>query len=178
MNYSAIKPYDVANGPGVRVSLFVSGCTHHCKDCFNPETWDFHYGEPFTGEVIESILDMLAPSYIRGLSILGGEPFEHVNQTGLLPLLRAVKARYPQKDIWCYTGYLYDTDIHANMMPVWAETRELLSYIDILVDGPFIEEQKDLTLRFRGSSNQRIICVKSSLESNEIVLWDETKDFF
>lgn len=173
MNYADIKRIDVANGPGVRVSLFVSGCTHHCKNCFNPETWNFNYGELFTENEINKILEYLEPSHIKGLSLLGGEPFEYTNQQGILPLLRKVKEIYPQKDIWCYTGYDFKKDIKENMMVKWPETRELISYIDILVDGKFIEELKNLSLRFRGSSNQRIIDVKKSLANDEVVLWAE-----
>lgn len=173
MNYADIKRIDVANGPGVRVSLFVSGCTHHCKGCFNAETWDFNYGNIFTNHEINKIMDYLEPSYIQGLSILGGEPFEYSNQQGLLPLMRRLKERYPDKNVWCYTGYDFDKDIRDDMMQKWPETRELIDYIDIIVDGKFIEEQKDLSLRFRGSANQRIIDVKKSLETNEIVLWDQ-----
>ena len=171
MYYAEIKKHDIANGTGIRVSLFVSGCTHHCKNCFNQETWDFHYGREFTDTTTEEILDALKPSYIAGLSILGGEPFEHINQQGLLPLLRKVKKTYPQKNIWCYTGYLYDRDIIGEMCHKWEETREILSYIDILIDGEFIEELKQANLLFRGSSNQRSILVQESLQSNSIVLW-------
>ena len=173
MNYADIKRIDVANGPGIRVSLFVSGCTHHCKNCFNPETWDFGFGELFTDEHIDYIIKCLEPDHIRGLSLLGGEPFEYSNQQGLLPLLRKVKEVYPEKDIWCYTGYDFDKDIRDKMMVMWSETREMISYIDILVDGEFVEALKNLSLRFRGSSNQRIIDVKKSLETNDVVLWDE-----
>ena len=146
MNYADIKRIDVANGPGVRVSLFVSGCTHHCKGCFNPETWDFNYGNIFTQHEINKILEYLEPSYVQGLSLLGGESFEFSNQQGLLPLMRLFKERYPNKDVWCYTGYTFDDDILKNMMVKYPETREFLSYIDILVDGKFIEEQKNLSL--------------------------------
>ncbi len=173
MNYADIKCIDVANGPGVRVSLFVSGCTHHCKGCFNPETWDFNYGQCFTEDKVEEVLSYLEPAHIKGLSLLGGEPFEYSNQAGLLPLMRRIKARFPDKDIWCYTGFDFEKDIKGRMMLNWPETRELITYIDILVDGKFEESKKDLSLRFRGSSNQRIIDVKKSLEANEIVLWDE-----
>lgn len=173
MNYGDIKRIDVANGPGVRVSLFVSGCTHHCKGCFNPETWDFNYGKPFTEKEIDIIIEYLKPDYIRGLSLLGGEPFEYVNQQGLLPLLRRFTALYPDKDVWCYTGYDFQNDIIDKMMVNWSETRELISYIDILVDGEFVEERKDLALRFRGSDNQRIIDVKRSIEQKNIVLWEQ-----
>lgn len=178
MNYADIKQYDIANGPGVRISLFVSGCTHHCKGCFNQEAWDFNYGTLFSSGTIKTILEYMKPDYVRGLTLLGGEPFEHTNQFGLLPLVRAVKERYPNKSIWCYTGYLFDEAILKNMVPIWPETTELLSYIDVLVDGPFIEEQHEVGLRFRGSANQRIIRVKDSLKSGKIVLWDETQDFF
>ena len=177
MNYADIKPFDIANGPGVRVSLFVSGCTHHCKGCFNEETWDFNYGKSFTRETIEQIIKALEPSYIWGLSLLGGEPFERPNQLALLPLVKAAKEAYPQKDIWCYSGYTLDEDILKTMIPKWPETAELLSYIDILVDGEFVEEKKDLNLRFKGSTNQRIIKVKDTLESGSIVLWDDTPNY-
>lgn len=176
MNYADIKQYDVANGLGIRVSLFVSGCTHHCKNCFNKETWDFQYGNPFTEEEIQKILDYLKPSYVSGLSLLGGEPFEPENQEGLLPLVRQVKEVYPEKDIWCYTGYLLDKDICGKMLEQVPETRELLSYIDIIVDGPFVEERKNLKIRFRGSDNQRIIDVKKTREAGKIILWDEDKE--
>ncbi len=177
MNYADIKKYDIANGPGVRVSLFVSGCTHHCPGCFNPETWDFNFGKPFDSEVINEIVEALQPGYIHGLSLLGGEPFEYNNQMALLPLLKEVKARFPQKDIWCYTGYDFEKDLLDTMCPKWEETKQMLSYIDILVDGEFIEAKKDLALRFRGSSNQRIIKVQDSLAANKVIIWDDSKDF-
>lgn len=170
MNYADIKQYDVANGLGVRVSIFVSGCTHHCKNCFNQETWDFQYGKPFTEQEVEQIMKYLEPDYVSGLSVLGGEPFEPVNQEGLLPLLKKVKEVYPEKDIWCYTGYLYDRQILGEMCQDSQTAREMLSYIDILVDGRFVEEKKNLNLKFRGSENQRIIDVKASLASGEVVL--------
>ncbi len=173
MNYADIKRIDVANGPGVRVSLFVSGCSHHCKGCFNEETWDFQYGKPFTEAEIDQILEYLKPDYIRGLSLLGGEPFEYVNQQGLLPLLHRFKALYPEKDLWCYTGYDFEKDIQQKMMINWSETRELVSYLDILVDGEFELDKKNLSLRFRGSSNQRIIDVKQSLAEGHTVLAGE-----
>lgn len=173
MNYADIKQYDVANGLGIRVSLFVSGCTHHCKNCFNKETWDFHFGNPFTEAEIEKILEYLKPSYVSGLSLLGGEPFEPENQPGLLTLVKKVKEVYPDKDIWCYTGYLFDEDICGKMLDQVPETRELLACIDVLIDGPFIEERKNLKIRFRGSDNQRIIDVKKTMEAGEIVLWEE-----
>lgn len=163
MNYATIKFYDVANGTGVRVSLFVSGCRHHCKGCFNAETWDFCYGEPYTQETEDSIIDGLKPDYITGLSLLGGEPFEPENQPALTALLRRVKAQLPEKTVWCYTGYTYDTDLAEGGSVFTDVTREMLSYIDILVDGEFIEEQRDLTLRFRGSRNQRILTLKNGI---------------
>lgn len=177
MNYSTIKKHDIANGPGVRVSLFVSGCTHHCPGCFNPETWDFNHGQLFDSDVINEILEALQPSYIHGFSLLGGEPFEYKNQLGLLPLLKEIRQRFPDKDIWCYTGYDFERDILEDMAKKWSETYEMISLIDILVDGKFIESKKDLALRFRGSSNQRIIKVPESLKENKIVLWDDTTDF-
>ena len=176
MNYADIKQYDVANGPGIRVSIFVSGCTHHCKGCFNEVTWDFNYGSPYTEKETDMILDYLSPAYVNGLTILGGEPFEHVNQQGLLPLLRKVHETYPEKTIWCFTGYRFDDDILDRMCKEWEETSEMLSYIDVLVDGKFEEEQKNLTLRFKGSSNQRIILVHESLEGGQIVLWNPETD--
>lgn len=173
MNYAEIKNCDIANGPGVRVSLFVSGCTHHCKGCFNEIAWDFQYGEPFTQQTIDRILNMLAPEYIRGLTLLGGEPFEPENQGPVVALLRQIKAKFPEKSIWAFSGYLFDKDILAGRLGPWEITREFLSYLDVLVDGPFVEAKKDLTLRFRGSSNQRLIDVPKSLEQGEIVLWED-----
>lgn len=173
MNYSEIKPCDIANGPGVRVTLFVSGCTHHCEGCFNEMTWDFAYGEPFTGKTEESLLAALAPDYIAGLTLLGGEPLEYANWKAMLPFLRSVKEQYPQKDIWCYTGYLFDRDILEKFCVQWEDMREFLSCIDVLVDGEFILAQKDISLQFRGSRNQRIILVQESMERGEIVLWEE-----
>ena len=173
MNYADIKRVDVANGPGVRVSLFVSGCTHHCKGCFNEVTWDFHYGTEFTKETEDLILGYLEPDYVSGITILGGEPFEHVNQIGLLPLLRRIRERFPNKSIWCFSGYLFDCDIVGRMCKEWDETKEMLSYIDVLVDGEFMIEKKNLNLRFKGSENQRTILVNESLEAGTVVLWDE-----
>ncbi len=173
MNYATIKNCDIANGPGVRVSLFVSGCTHHCKGCFNAVAWDFDYGEPFTQETIDRILDMLKPDYIRGITLLGGEPFEPQNQPPLVELLRQIREKYPKKSIWAFSGYLFDRDILAGKLGDPTVTREFLRYLDVLVDGPFIEEKKNLSLRFRGSSNQRIIHVPSSLEKGEIVEWED-----
>lgn len=173
MNYAAIKNCDIANGPGVRVSLFVSGCTHRCKGCFNEVAWDFHYGKPFTQETVRQILEMLAPEYVKGITILGGEPFEPENQLPVVELLRQVKAQYPDKSVWAFSGYLFDKDILAGTLGPWEITREYLSYLDVIVDGPFILEKRDLSLRFRGSSNQRIIDVPTSVKSGEIVLWED-----
>lgn len=169
MNYADIKRVDVANGPGVRASLFVSGCTHHCKNCFNAETWDFNYGKAFTGHTIDTILEYMKPDYIKGNTLLGGDPVEPENQEALLPLLRAVREHYPDKDIWCFTGYLFDEDILGEMWEKYPYTREFFSYIDVLVDGPFIEKQKSLNLKFKGSANQRTILVQESLQKKEIV---------
>ena len=173
MNDAAIKTFDIANAPVVRVSLFVSGCRHPCKDCFNPETWEFSYGEPFDEAAIDKILAMLTPAYIRGITYLGGEPFEPENQPGLLELSRRIKAAYPEKSIWSFTGYLFDRDILAKRLGPWEVTQELLSYLDVLVDGPFVASLKNLNLRFRGSSNQRLIDVPASLKTGAVVLWDE-----
>ncbi len=173
MNYANIKNNDIANGPGVRVSLFVSGCTRHCKDCFNKEAWDFSYGEPFTENTIEQILHLLSPAYIRGLTVLGGEPMEPQNQPGVLELLRQVKEKHPQKTIWLFSGYTLDGHILTKKLGDWSITKELLSYVDVLVDGPFIPEQKNLSLRFRGSENQRLIEIKKTMSTGEIVLWED-----
>ena len=173
MHYAAIKNCDIANGPGVRVSLFVSGCTHRCKGCFNEIAWDFEYGQPFTEETIEGILEMLAPEHIRGITILGGEPFEPQNQGSVLELLRRIRKQYPNKSIWAFSGYLFDKDILSGRLGPWEITREYLSYLDVLVDGPFIQEKKNLSLRFRGSSNQRLIDVPASLKKGEVVLWED-----
>lgn len=173
MNYSEIKKCDIADGPGVRVSLFVSGCTHHCEGCFNEMTWDFAYGRSFDASAQERILAYLEPDYIAGLTLLGGEPLEYVNWTGLLPWLKTVKERYPGKDIWCYTGYRFEEDVLNRFCSQWEDMREFLSYIDVLVDGEFILEQKDISLQFRGSRNQRIILVQESLRAGRTVLWRE-----
>ena len=157
MNYGSIKPYDIANGTGVRVSLFVSGCRNHCKGCFNPETWDFHYGSPFTKETQAQILELLKPSYIEGFSLLGGEPFEPENQAVLCRLLQEIRRTLPEKSIWCYTGYLYDRDLVPGGRVYTPHTEAMLSCIDVLVDGRFMEEEKDISLAFRGSKNQRIL---------------------
>jgi len=170
MNYATIKNCDIANGPGVRVSLFVSGCTHRCKGCFNEVAWDFDYGQPFTPEVMQSILDMLRPAYIRGLTPLGGEPFEPQNQGPVVELLREIKKQMPEKSIWAFSGYLFDRDILSGRL---GDCSEYLSYLDVLVDGPFVEAKKNLSLRFRGSENQRLIDVPASLSAGEVVLWED-----
>ncbi len=161
MNYGTIKSYDIANGTGVRVSLFVSGCRHHCKGCFNAPTWDFDYGEPFTRETQDKILKLLEPSYIEGFSLLGGEPFEPENQPTLAQLLEVIRAVYPQKSVWCYSGYLFDQDMVLGGKVYTPFTDRMLSCIDVLVDGEFIQEQKDISLQFRGSRNQRILHLKN-----------------
>ncbi len=170
MNYAAIKKTDVANGPGVRVSLFVSGCTHHCPGCFNAETWDFNYGTPYTQETEEEILAALDHDYIRGLSLLGGEPFEDANRPALVTLLEKFRSRFPQKTIWCYTGYTFDKDLLRWIEEKRPYTQALLKQIDVLVDGEFILERKNLNLKFRGSDNQRVINVAKSLEAGRVVL--------
>ena len=175
MNYATIKPVDIANGPGVRVSLFVSGCTHHCKGCFNEVAWDFDYGEPFRNNTIDHIMSLMRPEYIKGITILGGEPFEPDNQGAVVQLLRAIK-KDPElcsKSIWAYSGYTFEK-IKAHFSEDEVDpkiTDEFLSYLDVLVDGPFIEEKKNLMLRFRGSENQRLIDVKKSMFYNKIILW-------
>lgn len=170
MNYADIKTVDVANGPGIRVSLFVSGCSHHCKNCFNREAWDFHYGKVFTEDTLEKLLEYLKPDYIKGLSLLGGEPLEPENQQGVLLVVKRVKECYPQKTIWCYTGFTFEEDILGTMWDTNPITRELFSYLDVLVDGKYVEELHDLNLNFRGSSNQRIIKVPESLKEGKVVL--------
>ena len=150
MNYGSIRTVDIANGPGVRVSLFVSGCRNHCPGCFQPETWDFDFGEPFTKETEDEVIKALRPSWIQGLSILGGDPMEPENQETLIPFLKRVRAELPDKDVWLYTGYRFES-VSASPM---------LDLVDVVVDGPFIEEEKDVSLAFRGSRNQRIIRLK------------------
>lgn len=169
MNYADIKRVDVANGEGVRVSVFVSGCNHHCKGCFNRCAWDFEYGNKFTDKQIDEVINYLDHDYISGLSLLGGEPLEKQNQEGLLPLVKKVKEKFPDKDIWCYTGFDFEDDVVEKMAAKSETTKELLKYIDVMVDGKFEEDKKDLSLRFRGSSNQRIIDVQKSLEEHKPV---------
>lgn len=173
MNYATIKNCDIANGPGVRVSLFVSGCTHRCPGCFNEEAWDFNYGKPFTQDTIDSILNMLEPDHIKGLTLLGGEPFEPQNQPEIVKLLRQVKGKYSNKTVWAFSGYLFDKDILSGRLGPWEVTREFLQYVDVLVDGPFVMSKKDLSLRFRGSSNQRLIDVQTSICENRVILWED-----
>lgn len=176
MKYATIKECDVANGPGIRVSLFVSGCNHHCKGCFNREAWDFNYGNEFTKDTEEKIIKAMEPSHIKGLSLLGGEPLETVNQKGLVSLVKKVKETYPNKDIWCYTGFLFDKDVMGKMFSENEDTKELMQCIDYVVDGKFQEELKNPSLQFRGSSNQRIIDVKDSLQEKRVSLWKGLKD--
>ena len=170
MHFGEIKDCDIANGEGVRVTLFVSGCTNRCPHCFQPQTWDFDYGQPFTTETEEKLLKLLAPDYINGLTLLGGEPFEPDNQRALVPFLRRVRGELPQKNIWAYTGRTYEellTDGHSHRCEV---TDELLSMVDVLVDGRFVQELKDISLRFRGSSNQRLIDMNATRIAGEVVL--------
>ncbi len=175
MYYADIKECDVANGPGVRISLFVSGCTHHCKGCFNQIAWDFNYGKEFTQETIDKILKDLDKDYIDGITLLGGEPLEYANQKGLLPLIRQIKQKLPNKSIWCFTGYDFEKDVMGRMYQNWEETRELISDIDVIVDGKFEEEKKNIALKFRGSENQRLIDVKKSVAANQII-WANVDD--
>ena len=170
MNYGEIKNYDIANGEGVRVTLFVSGCTHHCKGCFNEMTWDFNYGKPYTKQTEDEIIKMLEPYYIDGLTLLGGEPMEKPNQQALLPLLKRVRETYPEKNIWCYTGYTLESDLLNESRARCECTDEILSLIDVLVDGEFILEKKNISLPFRGSENQRIIDMPATLKKGEVVL--------
>lgn len=175
MNYATIKWYDIANGEGVRISLFVSGCTHQCKNCFNKIAWDFSYGQPFDEKIQRQILDGLASPFIAGLSLLGGEPFEPQNQEALFPFIQEVKRRYPEKPIWCYTGFVLDekegvlTDAKKNT----PYTKELIALLDVLVDGPYVEALHNICLKFRGSSNQRVIDVQKTLSAKECVLYME-----
>lgn len=172
MYYGGIKDCDVANGPGVRVTLFVSGCTNHCEGCFQPQTWDFCYGEPFTGETEERLLRMLRPAYIRGLTVLGGEPFEPENQRALLPFLRRVRRELPGKDIWAFTGFTWETLLREGSHPRCEATEEMLSLLDVLVDGPFVLAKRNLMLRFRGSENQRLLDVPKTIAAKAPVWWE------
>ena len=168
MNYAEIKYCDIANGTGCRTVLFVSGCRNACKGCFQPQTWDFGYGEPFDEKVQKEVLDSLAPDYITGITLIGGEPFEPENQKELVPFMRKVVAQYPNKNVWAFTGYIYDKDLVAGGRRHTEDTDELLSMIDVLVDGPFVEELKDITLKFRGSSNQRVLDLRETIRTGKI----------
>lgn len=172
MHYATIKNCDIANGPGVRVSLFVSGCRHRCPDCFNEVAWDFSYGEPFTQSTIDKILRLLSPAHIRGLTLLGGEPFEPENQPELVKLLRQVKSKYPEKSVWAFSGFTLER-LQSGRIGEKEITNEFLSYLDVLVDGPFRREEKDLSLRFRGSRNQRLIDMPKTLKTGTVVLWED-----
>ncbi len=169
MKYAGIKYCDIANGTGVRTVLFVSGCRNHCKGCFQPETWDFDYGEEFTEEIQKQLLDSLKPPYIKGLTLLGGDPFEPENQKGLLPFLRRMKQEYPAKDIWAYTGYLLDRDLVPGGKRFTEDTIEMLSFIDVLVDGPYLEAEYSIMLKFKGSANQRVIDCKHYRNTGEVL---------
>ena len=178
MNYAKIKYCDIANGPGVRTSLFVSGCTHHCKNCFNPETWDFKYGEDFTPQVEDELIKSCDPSYITGLTLLGGEPMEPSNQRTLLPFLKRFKKAHPDKTVWCYTGFTYEELAGKVENRCRCEiTDELFSIIDVLVDGEYVDDLHDVALRFRGSSNQRIIDMKKTVETEAVVPWQDDPIF-
>ena len=174
MNYALIRENDIANGPGIRTSLFVSGCRHHCKGCFNPETWSFSYGQPFTEETIDEIIALSEPSFVTGLTLLGGEPFEPENQEELIRLAKRFKKTYPEKSIWCYSGFTFEDQLLPKAQSGAEHVMDLLSAIDVLVDGKFVEELKDSSLLFRGSSNQNIIDVKRSLDENKLI-WLEGK---
>ena len=173
MNYGNIKECDIADGPGVRVTLFVSGCRHHCKGCFNSETWNFQYGVPFTEETQDKILKLLEPGYIQGFTLLGGEPFEPENQRGILPFLQKLKQEFPEKTVWAYTGFVLEDLMTEGTHPHCEITETILSLIDVLIDGRFVEAKKDLSLQFRGSSNQRIIDLKKTLAEGRVILWED-----
>ena len=177
MNYANIKFCDIANGTGVRTSLFVSGCRRHCPECFNAVAWDFAYGQPFDKAARNKVLGSLAPDYISGLSLLGGEPFEPENQRALVPFLHDVRVLYPQKSIWCYTGNVYETELLAPSAARCEVTDEMLGLIDVLVDGAFVEAEHDITLRFRGSANQRIIDLNATRAAGHTVLWQDDPVF-
>lgn len=173
MKCGTIKKCDIANGPGVRISLFVSGCRHHCKGCFQPETWDFNYGNEFTQETEKEILDALEPYYIKGLTVLGGEPFEPENQRVLVKFLKDIRSRYPNKTIWCYTGYTLEDLLAQHGKARCEVTDEMCGYIDVLVDGEFVLDKKDISLKFRGSSNQRLIRMPETLKTGMVVMWND-----
>lgn len=171
MYYGTIKKYDIADGEGVRVSLFVSGCTNHCKGCFQKETWDFCYGTPYTEETEKEILEAMDHDYIEGFTSLGGEPFEPENQRVLVKLMKKIRETYPDKTIWSYTGFVYDKDLLKGQRKYCEVTDEMLSYLDVLVDGPFIEEKKNISIAFRGSENQRVLDMKKTLKEGKPVLY-------
>jgi len=174
MNYCELKKFDIANGLGVRTVLFVSGCTNHCEECFQPETWDFSYGKPFTREVEDEIIESCKPYYVNGLTLLGGEPFEPSNQRALVPFLHRFREAHPDKSVWCFTGFTLDRELWQDgSHPRCEVTDEMLSLIDVLVDGRFVKALKDISLRFRGSSNQRVIDMKKTLDEGKIVLWND-----
>ena len=177
MNYAEIKYCDIANGVGVRTTLFVSGCRHHCEGCFNPVQWDFAAGEPFTSEVEDKIIQSLDPAYVTGLTILGGEPMEQENQAALLPFLRRVKERFPNKGIWLYSGFTWEQLTQGPSRAYGQTVPQILALLDVLVDGPFVLAKKDISLRFRGSSNQRLIDVPASLTAGGVVLWEDEPVF-
>ena len=170
MHYGEIKNCDIANGEGVRVTLFVSGCTNHCKNCFQPQTWDFNYGKPFTEETEAELFRLLSPRYIQGLTLLGGEPFEPENQRALLPFLRKLRRELPEKTVWAFTGFTWEELHTEGSHPRCEVTDELLSLIDVLVDGRYVEELKDIGLRFRGSSNQRLLDLNATRASGKLTL--------
>ena len=172
MNYGNIKEYDIANGEGVRISLFVSGCRHHCKGCFNAETWDFNFGQPYTKEVEDRIIELMKPMYVQGFSLLGGEPFEPENQRELVKLLRRIKKELPQKTVWSFSGFTYE-ELTGDSRAVCEVTNEMLSMLDVLVDGEFVEAKRNISLRFRGSENQRLIDMNKTRKEGKIVLWDK-----
>ncbi len=173
MNYGEIKNCDIADGQGVRVTLFVSGCTNHCEGCFQPQTWDFDFGKPFTKETEDRLMELLAPDYINGLTLLGGEPMEPQNQRALLPFVRKVRESYPAKTIWCYSGFTLEELLRDGSHPRCEVTDELLSCIDVLVDGRFVLALKDISLRFRGSRNQRVIDLPATLKTGRLHLWED-----
>lgn len=174
MNYCNIKYCDIANGEGVRTTLFVSGCTNHCEECFQPETWDFHYGDPFTVTQENAICKSLEPYYINGLTLLGGEPFEPQNQRALVPFLKRIRREFPEKTVWCFTGFTLDKELlQEGSHPRCEVTDEMLSMIDVLVDGRYVKALKDISLRFRGSANQRVIDLNKTRAAGQIVLWDD-----
>ena len=177
MHYGEIKNCDIANGLGVRVTLFVSGCTNHCENCFQPQTWDFCYGKPFTSETEDELIRLLSPDYINGLTLLGGEPFEPKNQRALLPFLRRVRRELPQKTIWSFTGFTWEELHDPTAYPRCEVTDELLSLLDVLVDGRYVDALHDISLRFRGSSNQRIIDLPATLAGDKVVPWRDDPQF-